>query len=587
MPIYRCLTMLALAAVLLAPRAGLAWTLTLRDIQTRARSATLPDGDVVSGLRSVVRLAAETGQIVWRTMAFPGYFEKLAVGAGGELYAVGVADFGSETCEAVWRIDPATGVTVWKAQFPSPVVNGCVGFSDVTLDGAGNLVLLGWARWASGLPDNLVVKLDGVTGAELWRYYGQPGVPSPLQLDGQGNVYVGISGTLGSVVRLDAATGVELARYSLTGGLLEDSRTVALATDAAGMVFVAGSNASTQAVVTKLDPSTGSEVWQKQFGFRSADAVAVDDAGDAYVYESSSTFYPYFSAFEVVKLSGTDGSVAWQTALPGVERDASGVAIALDSETNEIVVADEAARVTRLRADSGLVTWQGSPMLFELGAISLDGEGRITASGAVASDGRDPSMCYVKMWRVVRFSDRLTGRSLRFVDPPANPAGRSLRVRSNDALTLGLQVSAATDPSRDGGTLTVRNPDSGESVSFPLPARYWSTSGSSFPWCGPYSAPRATEPRWTYRDRGGAAGPCKSVIIRNGQGIKVDCAGSSIPAFLDEPSQGRLEISLTLGTGNGQWQCMVFGGDVKADRPGAFIARDAPRPAACPGQTTP
>jgi outer membrane protein assembly factor BamB len=582
---YRHVTIATLVAVLLVPRSGLAWTSTSRDYGAAYSSVTLPDGDVVigygtftwglgtSGRTSVVRFAAETGKIVWR-ITLPGYSPTLASGAGGTLYAV--AGGSSETCDAAWRIDPATGAVVWQAGFPSAVDERCLTLLDIALDSAGNPVVSGYEQGVAG--SGLVVKLDAVTGAELWRHYHQPGTQSRPKLDARGDVYLGISGTLGTLIKLDGTTGVELARYSLTGGLLQSYRPVTLATDVTGNVFVAGANASRQGVVTKLDPSTGSEVWRKEFGFQFADAVAVDAAGDAYVYGSSHTSYPFFSAFDVVKLSGTDGSVVWQTALPGVEEEdriyASGIAIALDSETNEVVVADEAAGVTRLRAESGLVTRQGRPMVYLVGTFSLGGGGRITVTGGGV---------------VVHFSHRLAGRSLRFVDPPANPAGRSLRVSTTDALTLGSQASAATDPRRFGALLTVRNPDSGESASFPLPAGYWSTSGSSFPsyWgtSGSSFRPGPGEPRWAYRDTGRTAGPCKSVIIRDGKGIKIACSGSGIPAFLDEPSQGRLEISLKLGTGNGQ--CMLFGGDVLADRPGAFIAQDAPRPAACLAATTP
>jgi hypothetical protein len=469
-------------------------------------------------------------------------------------------------CVPVSRIDPTTGAVVWSASVAK--AGTCVRLSSMALDETASVVVTG----------SLTVKLDAATGTERWRNETSLLQASDVATDATGHVYVAgaIAGQAPDpfdfgVVKLDGTTGDELWRYSLNGGAPNESTSdyaYDLALDPAGDVIATGSVRMISGysfTTVKLAGIDGSELWRRDVGgFK----LLTDGAGDAYLGPPG-----------VRKLSGlTGGDVWWWPAT----LDYEWTVLQHDASTHELVVrgrpySGDNFRLVRLRAGTGQVTWESNPPVY-IGALVLGNEGRIHVAGSDTEylerfRGFDSS---VGFFRVASFSDRLTGAWLRFVEPPGNPAGRGLIIKSTDPLTLGSRRSTgATDPSLGGATLTVRNPDSGEVASIALPAAYWSSIGSSVG-----SVPGPGKPRWSYRDGARAAGPCKRVTVSDGKGIKITCAGSGIPAFLDEASQGRLEVMLTLGTA--QTQCFQFGGDVRLDRPGAFVASDAPRPDACP-----
>lgn len=166
--------------------------------------------------------------------------------------------------------------------------------------------------------------------------------------------------------------------------------------------------------------------------------------------------------------------------------------------------------------------------------------------------------------------------------PPA-PARRkiSFKTRTNaDAPANRVVlpgVGSAGDPTLHGGTLAVYNSaGSGEKVAVTLPAGSWTPLGSS-------SSPSGY--RYTGSD---ANGPVARVIVKNDQ-LLVRGGKSNWVYTLDEPSQGRIALRLTLGSG------AAWCGDAPAkssgnppsttsnDRVDKFTAQTrTPAPASCP-----
>lgn len=167
----------------------------------------------------------------------------------------------------------------------------------------------------------------------------------------------------------------------------------------------------------------------------------------------------------------------------------------------------------------------------------------------------------------------VSARALVLRDP-ANPAKRKLVLVSKDTALPVPAADGGADPTAVGGSITLSNPATLESISLPLPASGWSALGK----------PPGTK-GFRYRDRSRANGPCTAVIYRPGKVFKARCAGAGIAFTLDEPSQGSLGVTIEVGS---KRVCVEFGGAVKKDQPlagrkaGLFKAADAPAPAGCP-----
>jgi hypothetical protein len=122
-------------------------------------------------------------------------------------------------------------------------------------------------------------------------------------------------------------------------------------------------------------------------------------------------------------------------------------------------------------------------------------------------------------------------------DPP-NPARRSLSFRSSTKKDPSANrivppaFGSAGDPTLSGATLRVYNSNgSGEEATIELPASGWSKTGSS-----------------GYRFKGtDPNGPVSSVQVKADL-ISIKAGKSNWPYTLDEPSQGRIAVRLTLGT---------------------------------------
>jgi hypothetical protein len=166
-----------------------------------------------------------------------------------------------------------------------------------------------------------------------------------------------------------------------------------------------------------------------------------------------------------------------------------------------------------------------------------------------------------------------SGKRLLVKDKAGDATKRKVVVRSTDSSITTV------NPTRGGAQLSVVNPATREIDTYNLPASGWKGLGRP---------PGAKG--YQYKDRTLVNGPCKTVVVKPGKLLKATCQGNQIAFSLNEASQGRLDVALTMSNdASSLVQCLSFGGTVTKDRPaagrtaGLFQAKDAPPPAACAG----
>jgi len=253
----------------------------------------------------------------------------VAIDGAGNVYVAGDIQQGAlpgqtslGDADAYLRKYDGKGKEIWTRQFGTQSQDGATG---VTVDGAGNLYVVGFTRGAIagqtspvGLDYDAYLRKYDSDGNELWtRQFGTPRVlvedlTSDVAVDGAGNVYVVgfTSGPLPGQANL-GEDDVYLRKYDSDGNELwarqSGSQTLDMANgvaiDGTGNVYVVGQlggipgrrgMGEADAYLRKHD-SDGNELWTRQFGSQSgpsANGVAVDGAGNVYVVGSASGALP-------------------------------------------------------------------------------------------------------------------------------------------------------------------------------------------------------------------------------------------------------------------------------------------------------
>ena len=162
------------------------------------------------------------------------------------------------------------------------------------------------------------------------------------------------------------------------------------------------------------------------------------------------------------------------------------------------------------------------------------------------------------------------GKVLKLRASQSNPARRRLVFSS----TVEAVVAAPfPDPTAGASLLVFASNASGQCrVEVDLPALHWT----------PIRGDGASN-GWRYSDPSGSAGGVfKAVLKRRGSGglIVVKAEGSGFPCGLEAALQ-QVPISVALRIDDRRY-CAAFGGSVLKNGAGAFKAKDAPAPAACP-----
>ncbi|RMF19405.1 MAG: hypothetical protein D6760_13105, partial [Deltaproteobacteria bacterium] len=319
-----------------------------------------PAGDIVAagsvgnvadaGDFVVVKLVRVTGSELWRwerSGTAPGLDTaySVAIDGSGDVLAAGTFENSATNADfAVVKLDGATGTELWRREIDGSA-NTDEEAAAVVVDASGDVVVAGTLSSPATQDDFAVVKLDGTTGAELWRVLLDGSAAAgndaayDVALDAGGNVFAvgrlkqSSSDADFAVVKLAGETGAELWRREIDG--LADSGSdgaLRVAVDPAGDVIAAGNLYSPSSLddlaVIKFAGATGGELWRyvsyepNENPGETATALAIDAGGhvvvgaflppvigvDPWEYSSESTS-------EVVKIDGGSGAMLWRQYL--------------------------------------------------------------------------------------------------------------------------------------------------------------------------------------------------------------------------------------------------------------------------------
>jgi hypothetical protein len=218
------------------------------------------------------------------------------------------------TTPYVTKLDVGDGHVLWTWQ-PDPVLppQGRIWWSDIDTDGA--IFVAGSVETDLQPPRSLLAKLDGATGAELWRVVGEPSTTSYMfAFDGMGSVVVTSSEPDDAgqrVAKYAVADGAPAWSHVITRGISwhNDFR---LAVRADGDVFAAGSSADNSegmgVEVVRLHASDGSEAWR----YFTQDMSVLEEAQNVVVLDEDVLVA---SRAGRVRLAGDDGAVMWQQSI--------------------------------------------------------------------------------------------------------------------------------------------------------------------------------------------------------------------------------------------------------------------------------
>jgi hypothetical protein len=354
---------------------------------------------------AVIKLKGATGVEMWRRILTgrpkDSYSEAnaVAVDSAGNVVAAGqTVNAGTGGDFTVVKLDGNSGVERWRR------IIDCgrgAGLKDeamaIALDAAGDVVaageMCGFAFALGGVGSEkpleftsefTVVKLDGTSGAERWRYVigstDRMRIAAAVTVDAAGSVVV--TGSTGSlqprsgeaarptpltqrfdfiVVKLDGDSGVERWRRVVTSQFGGDGRAVVV--DGAGDVVAAGltevaalsldpsKSLPPRPTIVKLDGATGAELWRRfvtgnhpakvlRFVLEGGiGGVAVDAANDVMVAGSTSNAGTG-DDFTVVKLDGRTGNERWRRVISGTAKASwdTAAAVAVDAAGNVVAV---------------------------------------------------------------------------------------------------------------------------------------------------------------------------------------------------------------------------------------------------------
>lgn len=538
----------------------------------------------IAGRLAAVKLAPATGAEIWRASVGNGTAFAIALAANGDAVAAG--RFGDRF--AAVKFASATGQVLWTSQSTRE------GYGlGVALDSQGNAIVGGEQEDLVIDRTNFIVrKLAAASGALAWERiltvddndFNQRA--NAVAVDGNDDVIAG--GTLlpeGNdfprefvVAKLDGSTGAVIwTRRILGNGILHSGTAFAVAVDGNGDVVATGTlddpTESTNFFVVKLAGTDGAEKWRflrnTGDGFFYGRAIAVDAAND--VVAVANAGFPNTKggtdiSLYAVKLDDATGAVAWEyePRNPGGDSGTSLENVAIDPDGNVVTGGTLGFGPRKnsivIRKLSGAT---GHPIYAVDVPKAIGYDIAIDADGSPVAVGFEQKNFHV--FAVGHFPGA-AGKGLTLKQVVAKPAKTSLQVTADDDDYVPGAPGEAADPTLHGATLTLRNPTSGESQVFDLPAASWTGPGR--------------KKGYKYADKQ-KVGPCASAVLKNGT-WSAKCGGAQITYTLDEPAQGSLGATLKIGS---ETSCVLFGGTISKDLGGekpVFQGKKAPAPATCP-----
>jgi hypothetical protein len=364
---------------------------------------------------TVLKFDGATGTERWRQRipaGFSGGARAVGIDPAGDVVAAGRLEtsFPATAVFAVVKFAGASGTEQWRQTIVGPA-NNLVGARAVGIDPAGDVVAAGVTQIVDNLSDFTVLKVDGATGAERWRQIitgtthffheaNAVGVDTVGAVVAVGRIQnVGTSWDF-TAVKVDGGSGAEQWRQVLTGTGERpggENTAQAVAVDRAGDVVAAGGTENTAGqiqdfTVVKVDGGDGAEQWRQVLDgtphlFARAEAVAVDRAGDVVAagrtqtVDSNATFH-----FTVAKLAGASGTVQWRQDLPSF---GLALAVAVDGNSDVVAAGSTGAGFTVLKFDgaTGTERWR-QELPGSATAVAVDGTGDVVAAGMLTTGPR-------------------------------------------------------------------------------------------------------------------------------------------------------------------------------------------------------
>ena len=581
---------------------------TERETDLSRAVATDSSGNVFAGgvlqtisgpVFTVVKYAAADGTELWRedlsgTAGIEQGVHAIAVDSAGNALAAGEIDLDL----TVVKFDGASGAELWRASLDG----GNLGFQTpeeartVVVDGSDNVYVAGFLNTTAGGRDFAVAKLDGGTGAELWRQEidgGNGGADRALGLvlDPTGDVVAG--GRLTSAVAFDdftvikfsGATGTELWRTRIDGDDNSDDEVAAVAIDLNGDVLAAGiiDSVATQEdyAVVKLSGATGAELWRQAVEgggtgdptMEKATDVAVDSTGDVAAI-GDLDYLGREQDLVVIKFDGTSGAEQWRQEIDGEMLASRDGGFEIEFDQNDDVIAggriengprpDFDFSIFKFAGATGEEVWRQrldgtkttGPGVEEVHSMVVDPAGDIVASGFIENKPTDRDFTVVKIDGESGIIGPVRGSKFFLRDFAGEPTRRRLKAELREFSLLIPPLGSANDPSLVGAEVRIVNPTTLEEALFFIPpGSDWRISTS----------PSGAAIGYTYKASKGVVNACNFVRARLGEEIKVVCSGKRGPFdfTLDEASQGSMSFTVSFGTLPPQ--CATFGGRVSRD----------------------
>jgi uncharacterized delta-60 repeat protein len=374
----------------------------------------------------------------------------------------------------------ANGNELWRYLLNGPA-NSSDGASDIAVDSAGNVIAVGslvnhyyqpFSTPQDGGPsyadtDFTVVKLNGSTGAEMWRQVIN-GKATPFSQDfanavavdnaddvfAVGAIFDGVPGTTSAmIVKFDGATGREQWRGRSGPSSFQVANAVTL--DATGNAFIAAAYGSI--VLAKYNGRSGSQIWEASYGQSSSTAysVALDNAGNLYAAGQ-------FPTFGVIKVNGLSGAEIWRQSITANGQSNVAVAVAVDGTGNPVAAGvaqnfseTEATSFTvqKLNGTTGAELWRKTVISYfsfnnAATRVIFDGAGDVFAAGFLNDNGTREDFAVAKFSRAngeVLWMDSFHG-SGNYIDTASAIAVDG----SGDFIAAGFTYNAST-----GGDFTV------------------------------------------------------------------------------------------------------------------------------------
>ncbi len=571
---------------------------------------------------STLRLASSDGSVVWQATLddptwFDGYAKAVAMDDQGDVVTGGGIQLtgGSTDPQAlVAKLGGADGQEIWRHLMPADLglQESLAGVAETVAAAPGGDVFAGGFVQSVDLGDSLVARLAGADGEELWRDDGSVnggGVIGAMVTDSAGHV-VAVGQTEEEASAREFFV-LKLAGFGGTDFPCGDS--IVDADESCDDGNGDSCDGCTPSCRVELGESCGDGLLNAVCGERCDDGGTADGDGCSSTCEDQSA--PESAAGTVPAGGSLTTDIEGDGATPSdpVETTVSSPAggdVAIDESSTEVAstgfqllalqvditapngtVDDPIVLV--LRIDATRVPAGGNPESVE---ILRDGTPVGECGGLPGQAVPDPCVA-TRVLRPdgdVETTVHTTQASLwnsGVVAEMAVPVeGSKLLIRDSERETRRKIVFVArdesivpVDPRCGAGTggcaklEVVGIGGSGQRVEIDLPCDKWSLLG------------KAQSPKgYKYRDKNLEAGPCKTVVVKQGR-IKAVCIGKNAasPLGYDLTSDGEAGVAVRFGDGPFVTYCAAFlgvtGAKTSVDTATLFKAAKAPAPGSCFG----